>query len=168
MSALRGAAAELCGSFLLEQMERLISQGHKVFPEEGIFLMTLSVNAFTGYRLQRVSFPPCASPPLSLCRWLLGHIATSSSCSPTGNNLTWSCRRAPPQETQHALLNFQLPHTLTSTVWRCRGALGEEVFILVKSVEPKPRGDLQNKKQMVFQPAASLEDNVSRGGRVWR
>lgn len=59
-------------------------------------------------------------------------------------------RRAPPQERQHTLLNFQLSHTLTSTS-------REEAFILVKSVGPEPHGD--PKKQAVFHP---------RQLRLWR
>lgn len=47
-------------------MKRMFRKGNKVFPQEGIFWMTLSVNAFTRYCLQRVSFSSCASLSVSL------------------------------------------------------------------------------------------------------
>lgn len=62
------APAETWSSLLLEQTERLFNQGSNVVPEEGIFLMTLSVHAFSPASPAQafLSFPSSASLSFSL------------------------------------------------------------------------------------------------------
>lgn len=171
--------SEMRSHFLLKQMERFFSKWIKVFPEEEIFLMTVSVNVFTRYRLQRVLFPSCASLSHSRSHTInerqkmcaAGCWVTYCSNfllflrSSTGNDLKQSFRRAQPKETQHTLSNFQLSHTLTSTISHCLGVRQEGIY---HSQKCRTRVARRPEKQIYFTAAAaSLEDNVGRG-RIWR
>lgn len=145
-------------------MERLFSQGSHMVPEEGIFLMTLSVHEFSPASPALVSFPSRASLSFFLSLRLSARVKKNVRRRLPGSHSNFLLSRLSGEQPNAGLQKAAaarntaciIEFAAVTYVNLSYLASCEEAFVLVKSVEPETRKKTDG---ISAAATASLEDN---------